>query len=96
MICFDNFKNSIQRFAVSCSAAKLAIIPESYKSSFNSFSLVVRNTSSVVAKAVKVQADDGLLLAGPNELEAYGSADYTSHKAPALHAKFQVSCENCP
>ena len=96
VICYDNFKNSIQRFAVSCSAAKLAIIPESYKSGVSNFSLVVRNTSAVAAKSVKVQSDKGLLLEGPSELEAYGSADYSSKKPPEHNAKFQVSCENCP
>lgn len=96
VICYDNFKDSMQRFAVSCSAAKLAIIPESSKSGMNHFSLIVRNTSAVTARGVKVFADKGLSLEGPSELEAYGSAEYSTRDSSANKAKFQLSCDNCP
>ena len=96
VICYDSFKDSMQRFAFSCSAAKLVFTPESPKDSRQKFSLLVRNTSAVLAKGVKVSGPQGLVLEGPVELKPYDSASYSCSQEVARNARFQISCDNCP
>jgi hypothetical protein len=96
VICYDKFKDGIQRFAVSCSAAKLSIIPESSKVIAGKFALVLRNNSAVAAKGIKISAVNNTVLDGPLELEPYGSAEYSSAQPIPRDAKIRIACDNCP
>lgn len=96
VVCYDGFRDAIQRFAMSCSAAKLSLITESEKNKGGTFSVAVRNNSSVQAHNVKVTVADGRVLEGPSDLEPLGSGEYFLKNAEARKLNLQVSCENCP
>ena len=96
VVCYDNFRDSLQRFANSCTAARLDILEESYRYGLNDFSLVVRNTSAVAAKGVRIEVNRGAVFRGPDKLEPYGSAEFSLSSVPAKSANFLASCANCP
>lgn len=96
VICYDNFKESLQRFVFSCSAAKLAIIPESQTRAAGEFTVVVRNKSSVAAKGIKISGPRSVILEGPAEISPHDSASYKTKHDINKNAQFQINCDNCP
>lgn len=96
VICYDKYRESIQRFANSCTLAKLDILEESFKAGFNDFSLIVRNTSAIKAKGVEIKVNRGAALEGPTELEPYDSAQYILRAAASKNTNFIATCSNCP
>ena len=96
VICYDGFRNSLQRFKLSCSAAKLSIIPQTVVVEGKKVKLVVRNNSAVSAREVKVTGPEALIFEGPIELEPLSSGEYEASPAPRKLLGFQVTCENCP
>jgi hypothetical protein len=108
VICRDGFKDASPRFTFSCSSPQLALSDVSPVRPEGTFSVFVRNGSSVEAKkpVVTVRSPDGqakLVLPGPDHIDPYGMAEfaYTEKRSEPLfkekpsQGSISVSCANC-
>lgn len=108
VVCGDGFRDASLRFRFSCSSPKLEIADISPPGQDGSYSIYIRNHRSVTAQKMKVavKQPDGVeaLLAGPDQIEAYGLAEFQGIQAAGetfsgqkpSPADVTISCANCP
>ena len=70
VICFDSYRDSIQRFAFECSTAKLEIMSISKPDDRGIFTVAIRNNKAVAARKIRVtfaprRMESAQELAGP-------------------------------
>ncbi len=107
VICYDGFRNASPRYRFSCNSPKLEISEIGDIEADGSFRVMVRNAKSVVASsaAVLFKPDMGpeVKLVGPDEIEAFGIAEFRfnpqDNDIPQTKvdlAQLDVKCANCP
>jgi len=106
VVCFDGFKDASARFAFHCNSPKLIISDISELGGAGEFTVFVRNSRSVAAKAPRVDfhlPDDKIIsLAGPKEIEPFGMAEFVYAPQPDVKVESKpkdvqltLSCANC-
>jgi len=106
VICYDGFKQASARYRFSCSSPKLEITEVSDPMPDGRFSVFVRNSKSVSASKpalyYKPEGQREVRLEGPEEIEAFGMAEF---KFQAVNAdipdgkvsltQLNITCANC-
>lgn len=95
VICYDGFKESLQRFAFSCNKSKLELIEQSVKIQPPDTSFVIRNLSSVLAKNVTVKSSQCSSIDGPTEIPAYDSSEFFCKGELKNPNSLKIDCDNC-
>lgn len=107
VICYDGFTGASARYRFSCNSPRLEIADVSEPDPKGAFKVSIRNTTSVVAAkpAVLYKPETGpqVKLAGPEEIEAFGMAEFLFNppgsvkplKKPDLSV-IDITCANCP
>ena len=104
VICFDGFRDSMERFNFSCTAAKLSINEIKERDGGNTFTVFVRNLSGVDAArpvvVFRTSTKDRREITGPEKIEAYGVAEFHISLKPfdmkPQAANLEATCANCP
>lgn len=99
VVCYDGFKDSLQRFNFECSAPKLLLEKSDLVNGI--LVAIVRNNSSVDAKDIHVfayQDAQEIALHGPEEIAGFESGQYElPWKWPGLGPpSVLIKCSNCP
>ncbi|MDC0358119.1 DUF4124 domain-containing protein [Oligoflexia bacterium] len=106
VICYDGFKGASARYRFSCNSPKLEIA-EISDTREGTFSVFVRNSKSVDASkpAVLFKLETGrrVKLSGPEEIEAFGLAEFKYESdgnnlliGKVSLAQLDLTCANCP
>lgn len=106
VICYDGFRGASARFRLSCNSPKLEIATISDLEIDGRFQVTVRNSKSVAANdpAVLYRPELGkeFKLEGPEEIEAFGIAEFIfvpkdadPPTGPVDLAQLEVLCANC-
>lgn len=95
VICYNGFRDSLERYAFSCSRAKLKIIDQSLTSQNGKTKFVVRNMASVDAKNISIQSKLCRTIEGPNLIAAYDSAEFICDAELKNTQSIKIECENC-
>ena len=104
VLCYDGFKDASPRFRFSCSSAKLSVTEVSPTNENGSFTVTVRNETSIKAVGAKVllTSVEGTSISGtgPENIEPLAIAEFEfktslpSGKKPAI-SQFFAKCNNC-
>jgi hypothetical protein len=108
VICYDGFKDVLQRFKLTCLAPKLEIVSISKNEEDQGFTVTLRNLKQAEAKQVLVTAKtiqgSTIQLDGPTQVTLLGSADYKylphKHRDSDFFdlpktSQINVTCFNC-
>lgn len=105
VICQDGFKDSPNRFNLSCTQSKLAV--DNLETTLHSAKVLIRNSSAVSAEGIKlilpqINGEKDIEFTGPTMIEPFGAGDYSLNLlnlqdkySGKLVDKLVISCRNC-
>lgn len=108
VLCYDNFRESNERYTFVCNSPKLEISDISEVDENGAFTVFVRNTKSVAANEAalifKLPSGKQEKLKGPREIDAFGIGEFgyeggdpkeIIREQPTI-ADLTITCANCP
>mgnify|MGYP001175508258 CR=1 FL=1 len=106
VICKDQFRDSVERFAYMCKYASLTINTIGDKTKDKTIIVYIRNSKPVSAMkpVVKYTSDLGYTasLAGPDEIMPYSTGEFELQAQDAIivgskldETRFSITCDNC-
>ncbi len=96
VVCYDGFKDSMQRYVLSCGKAKLRVIEQSLKHpSQESTSFIVRNLSTVKAENIQLKSSYCMAITGDKEIAAHDSAEFICNGKMKNLSSLEILCSNC-
>ena len=107
VICFDGFKESLERYNFSCKEAKLSILKVEVEKKSHELIVFIRNLSSVAAQKVSIsrKSSDGKVVrfSGPDKIAGFQSGEFRAaiQEGEVIdkivsNDNILVQCLNCP
>lgn len=108
VFCYDGFADAENRYSLSCGQAKLSVLKIEQPGASGRLAVALRNNKGVTATSPEVtymwDRFNRVVLTGPTEIPAYGTADFTGFVpkavlppdgSPVSSKHLWITCGNC-